>query len=64
MNDSGSYSLQTLFAFNGQNGSYPLGALIEDASGDLFGTATGGGPPGSNTGSSTVFEPREGKRQL
>ena len=34
----------TLFSFNGTNGSHPeWGALLVDANGDLFGTATSGG---------------------
>ena len=32
-----------LVSFNGSNGAYPLGSLIADANGDLFGTTSGGG---------------------
>src|SRR4051812_23856984 len=39
-------TLVTLVSFNGTNGSDPYGSLIADATGDLFGTTTGG----------TVFE--------
>jgi uncharacterized repeat protein (TIGR03803 family) len=42
----------TLASFNGPNGSYPVGGLITDASGDLFGTTAGGGANGDGT----VFE--------
>src|SRR5215471_6761960 len=44
--------LKTLVSFNGSNGAGPQGDLIADASGNLFGTTSGGG--GSNAG--TVFE--------
>ncbi len=36
-------TLTTLFSFNGQNGSFPQGSLITDASGNLFGTTQLGG---------------------
>ena len=48
--DSG--TITTLASFNGANGSRPNTGLIEDSSGNLFGTAAGGGA--SNDG--TVFE--------
>jgi uncharacterized repeat protein (TIGR03803 family) len=48
----GSGAITTLAAFNGSNGANPEASLIEDASGDLFGTTSGGGT--SNDG--TVFE--------
>ncbi|MCK1494931.1 hypothetical protein IVB14_32120 [Bradyrhizobium sp. 180] len=41
-----------LASFSGANGQQPLGGLIEDSAGDLFGTTTRGG--GSGTGN--VFE--------
>jgi uncharacterized repeat protein (TIGR03803 family) len=41
----------TLVSFNGPDGTGPIGGLIADAAGDLFGTTSGGG---SNYG--TVFE--------
>jgi uncharacterized repeat protein (TIGR03803 family) len=34
---------KVLFDFNGSNGNAPYGALIADASGNLYGTTTGGG---------------------
>ena len=47
----------TLVSFNGNNGSYPQAGLIADASGDLFGTASGGGAyDGPYGGYGTVFE--------
>jgi hypothetical protein len=49
--DSG-YTLKTLVNFNGVNGANPEGSLIADANGDLFGTTSAGGIPGSGT----VFE--------
>jgi hypothetical protein len=42
----------TLFSFSGTDGSLPLGNLITDGSGDLFGTTYGGG----TNGLGTVFE--------
>jgi uncharacterized repeat protein (TIGR03803 family) len=42
----------TLVSFNGTNGDHPLGSLIADAHGDLFGTTTQGGANGQGT----VFE--------
>ena len=45
----------TLFNFDGTNGSHPLGDLIADANGDLFGT-TSDGTGGTNNSDGTVFE--------
>jgi hypothetical protein len=45
-------TLATLVGFDGANGAGPSGALISDASGDLFGTTSVGGPSGGGT----VFE--------
>ena len=42
----------TLVSFNGRNGANPLGSLIADANGDLFGTTENGGASGYGT----VFE--------
>ena len=63
MKGSGSYSLQTLFQFNDANGWYPIGTLIKDASGDLFGITQYGGPPNAD-GNGTVFELSPTRRQL
>jgi uncharacterized repeat protein (TIGR03803 family) len=46
-------ALVTLVSFNGSNGAEPLGRLIVDASGNLFGTTILGGGP---NGQGTVFE--------
>jgi uncharacterized repeat protein (TIGR03803 family) len=45
-------SVNVLVSFNGTAGSYPLGCLIADAGGDLFGMSMFGGA--DNEG--TVFE--------
>jgi uncharacterized repeat protein (TIGR03803 family) len=42
----------TLVSFNGSDGASPLAGLTADASGDLFGTTSEGGPSGDGT----VFE--------
>ena len=47
----GSGTVTTIASFNGPNGSLPLGSLIMDSAGDLFGTTSGGG----DTGNGTVF---------
>ena len=44
MPSGGGYTLTTLHDFNGQDGAYPHGAIVMDASGNLYGTATAGGP--------------------
>ena len=49
---SGSGAITTLASFNGANGAYPLGSVVEDSSGDLFGATSGGGAFGDGT----VFE--------
>ena len=50
-NGGGSYTPVTLLSFNGANGTGPVGGLIADAAGDLFGATAGGG-----AGYGTVFE--------
>jgi uncharacterized repeat protein (TIGR03803 family) len=46
---------QTLYTFqNGSDGSYPLGGLIIDRSGNLYGTTTAGGE--ASSGGGTIFE--------
>jgi uncharacterized repeat protein (TIGR03803 family) len=52
VNNNGTYTLNTLVNFTGNNGSAPVAGLIADANGDLFGTTQAGGP--NNDG--TVFE--------
>ena len=51
-NGSGSYTLRNLINFNGADGNSPLGGLVADAAGDLFGTTWAGGAYGQGT----VFE--------
>ena len=43
----GSGTITTLASFNGTNGANPYGGLIEDTSGNLFGTTSGGGSSGA-----------------
>jgi uncharacterized repeat protein (TIGR03803 family) len=49
---AGSGTITTLASFNGANGSSPLGGLVLDAGGNLYGTAYNGGASGDGT----VFE--------
>jgi uncharacterized repeat protein (TIGR03803 family) len=53
----GSGTITTLASFNGSNGAYPFAPLVEDGSGNLFGTTSGGGTYGGN---GTVFEVAQG----
>jgi uncharacterized repeat protein (TIGR03803 family) len=57
----GSPNLSTLAAFNDVNGAASNG-LVEDASGNLFGTTSSGGqtPGGQLIGDGTVFEVKAG----
>ncbi|HXM60692.1 MAG TPA: choice-of-anchor tandem repeat GloVer-containing protein [Terriglobales bacterium] len=45
----GKWKLTTLFEFNGTDGAGPYSALIFDAAGNLYGTASGGGKFGEGT---------------
>src|SRR5579863_3745772 len=45
-NDSGTWTETTLHSFTGTDGSNPDAALLMDAAGKLYGTATGGGANG------------------
>ena len=49
---AGSTTITTLASFNGTNGAYPHSGVVEDSSGNLFGTADEGGAAGYGT----VFE--------
>jgi uncharacterized repeat protein (TIGR03803 family) len=53
---AGSGAVTTLVSFNGTNGQYPVGAIVEDSSGNLFGTTNEGGASGDGT----VFEVKAG----
>ena len=46
---SRSYSLTTLANFNGANGALPIGELVADATGVLYGTTSSGGAFGQGT---------------
>lgn len=48
----GGSMLTTVAAFSGDNGEFPLGGLVADAAGNLYGTTSSGGLGGSGT----VFE--------
>jgi uncharacterized repeat protein (TIGR03803 family) len=52
VNSGGGYTPTTLVSFNGADGADPFGAVLADASGDLFGTTAGGGASGDGA----VFE--------
>jgi len=51
---AGTHTLTTLAAFSYTNGSDPLGGLIADSSGNLYGTTVAGGT--FSSGSGTVYE--------
>ena len=54
-NSAGSYTLNTLYFFDGIDGAAPGGPLLADSNGDLFGTTSGTSDlHGANNG--TVFE--------
>ena len=48
-NGGGSYTPVTLLSFNVTNGAGPVGGLIANTAGDLFGTTAGGGAAGDGT---------------
>jgi uncharacterized repeat protein (TIGR03803 family) len=52
----GSGVITTLASFNGTNGADPDAGLVEDSSGNLFGTTTESGPVSTIGGYGTVFE--------
>jgi uncharacterized repeat protein (TIGR03803 family) len=56
---TGSYdlSITTLVIFSGGSyGAYPLGGLVEDSHGNLFGTTSQGGTLNGNSGDGSIFE--------
>lgn len=57
---AGTHALSTLVTFNGANGSVPIGGLVADANGNLFGAAYRGGT--NNHG--TIFELASGTHNL
>ena len=57
---AGSSSITVLASFTGGNGNDPIGGLIEDAAGDLFGTTRAGG----SAGDGTVFELARGSSSI
>jgi uncharacterized repeat protein (TIGR03803 family) len=53
---SGSWAETVLYRFQGgTKGAFPGSSLISDASGNLYGTSSGGTPSGVNLGCGTVF---------
>ena len=56
----GTASITTLASFNGSNGAYPFAGLVEDSSGDVFGTTSGGGAFSDGT----VFEVIKGNGSI
>jgi uncharacterized repeat protein (TIGR03803 family) len=57
---NGSGTITTLASFNGTDGSTPLAGLVMDGSGNLYGTASGGGASGAGT----VFEVAAGSGKI
>ena len=47
---------KVLISFDGRDGDSPVGGLIRDADGNLYGTTTGGGGGGCKIGCGTVFK--------
>ena len=59
-NSSGVFTFSTLYTFTGgTDGANPHGALFEDTSANLFGTAQAGGNNTGPAGAGTVFELRQ-----
>jgi uncharacterized repeat protein (TIGR03803 family) len=53
----GSWTETTLYTFNGLgDGNGPVGRLVFDSAGNLYGATTFGGDPGGSVGSGVVFE--------
>jgi uncharacterized repeat protein (TIGR03803 family) len=57
---AGSNDVTTLASFNGTEGEYPLGGVVEDSSGNLFGTTAWSG----SSGQGTVFEIQPGSKAV
>ena len=60
---AGSGAVTTLASFDGSNGTVPYGGVIEDSSGNLFGTTWSGGAFGQGA-AGTVFEVEAGSHAL
>jgi uncharacterized repeat protein (TIGR03803 family) len=58
---AGSSIITTLASFDDSNGEFPYAGLVEDSSGNLFGTTRNGGPSGPQ---GTVFEVRAGSNVI
>jgi uncharacterized repeat protein (TIGR03803 family) len=56
----GSNTITVLASFNNTNGEFPENGLVEDSSGNLFGTTDAGGPDGDGT----VFEVAHGSNTI
>jgi hypothetical protein len=63
---NGSGAITNLASFDGTNGQHPVGGLVADASGDLFGVASDGGTvtAQASQGSGTVFEMVKGSNAI
>ena len=63
---SGSGAITSLASFSGDNGEYPVGGLVGDANGNLFGTASKGGNVSAQSvqGAGTVFEVVKGAKAI
>jgi uncharacterized repeat protein (TIGR03803 family) len=57
---AGSTTMITLASFNGANGVFPVGSLVMDPAGDLFGTTRQGGTEGAGT----IFEVAAGSHSI
>jgi uncharacterized repeat protein (TIGR03803 family) len=55
---NGSWKYRVIHRFRGTDGDYPVASVILDAKGNLYGTASGGGPQGSGA----VFELIRGQK--
>jgi uncharacterized repeat protein (TIGR03803 family) len=49
-------TLDSLHSFDGTDGSFPYGALVQGTDGNFYGTTSAGGASGNCTGCGTVFE--------
>jgi uncharacterized repeat protein (TIGR03803 family) len=63
---SGLNSIQIIASFNSTTGQAPIGQLLVDSAGDIFGTADSGGPPGVNPGQALggVYEIKAGSNTI